>query len=1160
MRNRSVKLLSGASVMAVVAGLQPAQGAAVTISGDPSHAPYTTGATDNTVTINLDSTIRADLVTGDSFYNAQTITGAPTFLTINDSALLGDIVNAGSLTSTAGNAISIQGDSQVFGQITNSGLLDASLVGINIVGDSTLAGGIDNTGSINGSTAILIDTGSELLGGIANSGNITGTVAAISVQDGTAGELWGGIHNAETGAISASSSAAILLQGSIYQGGITNAGNITGTNSAAAISMTAGTFTGDIENSGVIETTAVSQTAITISGGTFDGNISNSGQILATAASGVAVAITGTTVFTGNITNSDNGTDRGVIHAASTAIYVSSTSFTGDITNNGDITSDSGYGVRITTAAFDGNVINQTNGIITASNDAVRITSTQFTGDVSNSGTISSLAGTGVYISATTFDGNVENLAGALIAGDSNGVVLTGTNFNGDVNNAGTITASISSGIRVDLGTTVDGSIENSGSIDASSQDGIGIDGVVTGSVTNTEDGNITAARNGIRISGTVTGGITNSGTIIAATGAGIDVSAATVAHTINQTGGMLRGGSGATVATAVDMSNVAIQDRLNADGGVIDGDIVGGATNIDDVVMTPDDKVVYLRGTASNIDQFDMAGAGTAILGASARGATGTQAVGVTIGAVRMTHSGSGTLYVDDNTTVTLSGAYTQTDGTLEFFLTPTVGTHGAINAATAALDGDIAAYIDPAAFALAGGDTFTYTNVITGTRSGNFNNAADIDINSLFFTGHTVNRPSAVDIVLNRQGFADALVLPGLTKNQASVGDAIDAIYNNPSYGTDFQNLFAYLFSLPAGSEEEVQHAYDELAGAELADTQEIGLRLGHSFDNAVSGRLAGLRGSADSSTTEARLGLRRLAEADPIVASDAMPEGGSRLRGAQNVGIWAQAFGDWTDASGDAEAAGYDQESKGAALGADVAVSHSVRAGAAIGWSNANADFNTAGDSTDIDAFNAAVYTAFETGHFYADAILSYGAQDVTTNRAIELGFGSFAANAAYNATAWNVDAQVGWIADLGAVALEPFAALRYALLSTDSFRETGAGGYNLFVDSQDADSLTSSLGARLSGAWTGGGVRYLPSLEVAWRHEYLDDRQTILAAFEEDPATRFQVVSSAMASDSAVVRARFGAELNRNILVHLDYNGLYNSSANTHGATAGITASW
>ena len=146
------------------------------------------------------------------------------------------------------------------------------------------------------------------------------------------------------------------------------------------------------------------------------------------------------------------------------------------------------------------------------------------------------------------------------------------------------------------------------------------------------------------------------------------------------------------------------------------------------------------------------------------------------------------------------------------------------------------------------------------------------------------------------------------------------------------------------------------------------------------------------------------------------------------------------------------------------------------------------------------------------------------------------------------------------DAGAVSFEPFAALRYALLATDGFQETGAGGYNLIVGGQDADSLASSLGTRVSGSWIGGGIRYLPSLEVAWRHEFLDERQTILAAFEEDPATRFQIVSSALASDSAAVRARFGAELSPGLLVYLDYNGLYNSSATTHGATAGIRASW
>ena len=57
-------------------------------------------------------------------------------------------------------------------------------------------------------------------------------------------------------------------------------------------------------------------------------------------------------------------------------------------------------------------------------------------------------------------------------------------------------------------------------------------------------------------------------------------------------------------------------------------------------------------------------------------------------------------------------------------------------IAAATASLGGNIAAYIDPAAFAAAGGTTFTYTDVITGTTSSTFSNASSIEINSLFLS----------------------------------------------------------------------------------------------------------------------------------------------------------------------------------------------------------------------------------------------------------------------------------------------------------------------------------------------------------------------------------------------------------------------------------------
>ncbi len=1149
MRNRII-LLSGVSACAVLASVIPAN-AADTISG-PGVTPTYTNAETDTVTINLDAILGID-VNNDSFINNIDMSDAGPNLIIDDSTLVGDLVNSAEMISTTATAIQVLNDSQIGGQIVNSGTIQGAVLGLWVTDDSTLLGGIANSGTISGGvTGILLNNDASIFGGITNSGNIDGG-AGIFVNDAQS-ELHGGIHNQTGGQIVGTTNAAIALSGAAYSGGITNSGTISGQTAADGIYMTGGTFTGDINNtSGTIEATGSSGIAIEITAGTFTGGISNSGKILGEATNGVAIRVLGTTDFNGNITNTASGAIRGDV----VAIVLSNTTFDGNLTNQGAITSNNGVGITENATTFTGNIDNQLGATIDAEDTAVLITSATFTGNFTNAGSIDSTSGDAVIINAAAFNGNFTN-SGHITAFD-NAVVFTGAAFTGAIGNSNEIT-SVNDALRVDSGTTVTGNIDNSGTIRSTGEDGIDINGTVTGSITNATTGAIHGLRDGIDLDGTVTLGITNSGTIIGETGAAIDLSGSAATHTITQSSGLIRGGDGVTTGTAIRMNNVALQDTVNASGGTVDGDIVGGATNIDDVVMNPTSTFVYLRGTATNIDRFDMAGSGTALLGAASRGSdTG---VGVTINAVRMTHGGEGTLYLDDNTDINLSGAYTQTDGTLEYYLTPDTTTHATINAATAALGGRAAAFIDPLAFAVAGGasgPTYLYENVITGTTAGTFSNAGAIDINSMFFEGEADVHAAAVDIILTRQDFSSTLLLPAITKNQAAVGGALETIFGNGVYGGDFEDLYAYLFALPEGSEHDLEHIYDELAGAEHADNQEIGLRMSHAFDNTIAERLDDLRSASAHSIEASR--LRRYAQADAMVVSDSMPANEIHgLRGAQTLGIWAQAYGDWTEAEGDLEAAAYDQDTTGIAGGIDAALSHNIHAGAAVGWSQADVEFATPGDETEIDAFNAALYAAYEQGHFFADAVLSFASQDITTAREIDLGFGIFDAASSYNATTWGLHGEVGWVVSFNGGSFEPFAGLHYANLATDGFSETGAGANNLIVAGQDADTLTSSLGARLAGSWTDGGVRLIPSLEVAWRHEYMDERQSFLAAFEGDPTTRFQIVSSALSRDSAVVKAGLGAEFDRGFMVFLDYNGVYNTSANSHGATAGVRASW
>ncbi|MEQ1867441.1 MAG: autotransporter domain-containing protein, partial [Micropepsaceae bacterium] len=519
-------------------------------------------------------------------------------------------------------------------------------------------------------------------------------------------------------------------------------------------------------------------------------------------------------------------------------------------------------------------------------------------------------------------------------------------------------------------------------------------------------------------------------------------------------------------------------------------------------------------------------------------------------------THSGSGTVYLDDDTTVNV-GTYTQTAGTLEFQLTSNTAQHATITAGTANLGGRIAAYVQGDTFASIGGDTFVYQDVITGAIAGTFTNAGTIDTSSIFFGGVATVNAGDVDITLTRQGFSTALALTSLSQNQTTIGGTLEGIYNAGGYSADFTDLFNYLLSIPVGSEAEVARVYDDIGGSEHASVQEAGLRVSQGFNDAVGGRLDDMRGPGASQTAE--LALRRYADAaPPNVASDA-PARAMGMRGGMS--IWGRGYGAWTESDGDAEAAGYSQDTGGFAGGLDFAVDSRWNIGGAIGWSSTDVEFDTLRDSADIDTFQFAGYGGYTGKSWYADAQIGFGFHDISATRLIDVTLNPpVVATANYDANAFGVRTEAGMIFDSGRIDFTPFLGLAYASTSTDGFVESGAGAFNLLVADSDADSLSTTLGLRLTGAWQAGGVRLVPVAEIAWRHEFLDENQSFAAAFLEDPATQFQIISADQARDTIVANLGLGAQVSKNVTVFLDYNGLFSSSMNTHGASAGLRATW
>lgn len=1165
-------------------------------------------------------------IIGNSLTNTFNITQAGDVVDINASVLLGNILNSGTFNSTADDGIQLQGFAVVAGGIFNSGRIlggaGAGDAGIEIDA-SVLAGGIHNTSAtsrIIGNTGIAFLNNSVIEGGITNAGTIQGTAAAgISFTDADI-DFKGGITNSAGGTIIGAGQGINLDLFDTFQGDISNSGRIEGAGGGTGIWVDGlGTITGDINNStsGIIIASAAGGRGIAISDGTIDGDLINSGTITAafngihmfgglldgeiqnnstglitaTAATGVAVRLTG-----GTITGGMDNAGRIIADLVdSTAILIADNTFDGGITNTGTVSANGtgGNAIVITGGGtFTGGIHNTGTGALIRANGntAILVELPVFDGDITNSGSIVSTLNDAItidsavvdfngdftnseggYISAqfegfewggTNFNGDITN-DGSIVAGSS-GIRLTGTDFNGSVTNTGYLQAD-NDGIKVQSATTVTGDITNtsSGTITSLTQDGIDINGTVEGDLDNA--GIINGDRNGIDIDGVVEGTIINTGTIIGNTEGGIDLDGAGAAHTITQTAGLISDGGEASYA--INMNN-SFSDTFNANGGSVEGDIEGGEGNVDNMV-TSSGTFAWLYGDGFGFDEFDVDG-GTSILGASARGDTGGE--GVVVNNAN-TMNVDGHVYLDDDTTITLNTSLTQGgEGTIEWFLTTDTGNYGVINAPTATLAGEAAVYVDAADFAnnnVVADTPFTYEDVIdAGTLNGAFTNSGTVTTSSIFFTATAIeDGGNNIDIVLTRLAMNDALEAAGATEsaNQEAVAGALEEIYNGGEYqGGEFEDFFTFLFDANS-TPEDIQNALDEISGSEYAQNQQMALNITGQFNDILGMRLDQTLGSSTGGGM-ASLGGRQYADAG-TTASDgsASAAGGSHglNRGPSGVSVWLRGFGQWVNVDADPNAAGYDQDTSGAVGGIDYAVANNATLGVAGSWSKTNSDFDTPGDSTDIDSWQAGAYGSVGFGRFYVDGSASYAAHDVTTLRTIAppVPNAPFFAEAAYDTTAWTAQGEFGMMFRAGRVNLQPSVGLAYADATADAFTETGdSGAYTLIVDEASAESFASTVALRASGEWKMGRTRVMPEIRIGWRHEFENDPYSFTAVYDELNAVPFTIISSELQQDSAVVRAGATFGLTRNIEVFVNLNGQYSSDAAATNGSGGLRLTW
>ena len=566
-------------------------------SGGPADPEFTAG--DNAIFSDTDGVVTIDEAGGISAGSLTVQDGGAGILIIqgNDLTLGGNIDVQTDAAATINATITGNADAVGAGSLSLSG------VGGNVsnggTGGVTITGGV--TGSLtstNGSTSI-IDGGTIGAGVTINGGSLTVNATNDATAEVTgATTLTDGVL-----AISDGNLGAVINQGT--SGGATEvtltAGDIASlTNTSGDTALNGGTVTGattvaagTVTNAGAaIATATTSGGTYTQSGGSATDLVNDSGTVNLDA--GTATSLTNNaTAGTSTVTD---GQVTGTTTIDGGTVVVNQTTADADLELVGDTTLNDGT-LTITDGEV-GAVINNGGTFNLNASGVVQGTFTNNNAFTFSAGTLNDVTNT------STFTGSGTNTVNGTFLNDGGTLELDpGANLT-----TGALTNQNGGAINIDTGETLNATVDNTGAGTTTTIAGTLVGGLtnqsgaqlvmstggsLNGTVTNTSDfdfngGTVAAVDNNtggdLDVTGmaTVDGAFTNAGALDLANGSNLTIGAGGSGTLVNETGGVLTPGAGASTLTAnLDLNAGSTLDMSEAPGSYTDTtlNVSGNAT-----------------------------------------------------------------------------------------------------------------------------------------------------------------------------------------------------------------------------------------------------------------------------------------------------------------------------------------------------------------------------------------------------------------------------------------------------------------------------------------------------------------------------------------------------------------------------------------------------
>ena len=233
------------------------------------------------------------------------------------------------------------------------------------------------------------------------------------------------------------------------------------------------------------------------------------------------------------------------------------------------------------------------------------------------------------------------------------------------------------------------------------------------------------------------------------------------------------------------------------------------------------------------------------------------------------------------------------------------------------------------------------------------------------------------------------------------------------------------------------------------------------------------------------------------------------------------------------------GYNFTLGGLTLGADYRLTDHILVGLATGYSNTASGFYGSGGSVTVNTIPFNAYAAYFSGPLYAYGSLGYALNLYDLKRGLNFNGISRTATSSTTGNQFNLYGETGYDLKLRQFILTPASTLAYSALWLGGFSEQNAGALNLKVGPQNASSVQTGIGGRVTVPLKMGSVLMAPQAYAFYQHEFANGSRGLNASLSQGGST-FTWQTNAAGQNFALVGASLTAGLKENLYAQVNYN--------------------